>query len=337
MSFNAIKGQDVPVAILKAYIENSRLEGGYLFTGPEGIGKKMTALALAEALNCLEAKFDACGYCASCLKIKNNQHPDVHIISSEEPQINPVRSSRISQSNDASNGIKIDAIRQLQKDISLKSYEGGFKFFIIDNAHNMTAEAANCLLKVLEEPPAKSLVILISDKPNLLFKTVISRCKVLKFVPLKRAELEVILKEDYSLDSAFAHFLAYFFEGRLGRALALKEKDILFKKNNTIDKFVLAAKPDIDSLAPENRQEVRASLNLLAAWFRDIYLLKIGMPEQEIINIDRKSELRQCLSRFSFLDLEIILKDISNAILYLGQNVNTRLLLYNLGMDLWKA
>lgn len=319
MSFSAIKGQDSAVGILKAYIENSRLEGGYLFSGPEGVGKKMVALGLAETMNCSEAKADACGNCASCLKIKNNQHPDVHLISGEEQQI------------------KIDAIRQLQKDISLKSYEGGFKFFIIDNAHTMTAEAANCLLKVLEEPPRKTLVILVSDKPNLLFRTVISRCKVLKFIPLKREALEVILKEDYSLDSSFAHFLAYFSEGRLGRALALKEEDILFKKNNIIDKFVLAAKPNIDSLAAQNRQEVRVSLNLLAAWFRDIYMLKVGMPEREIINTDRKTELTQCLGRFSFADLEIILKDISAAIFCLGQNVNTRLLLYNLGMDLWKA
>ncbi|MDD2679381.1 MAG: DNA polymerase III subunit delta' [Candidatus Omnitrophica bacterium] len=319
MSFSAIKGQDRPVEIIKTYIENSRIEGGYLFIGPEGIGKKMTALALAQALNCEEAKIEACGHCASCLKIENGQHPDVHLISGDEAQI------------------KIEAIRQLQKEINLKAYEGVFKVFIIDNAHTLSAEAANCLLKILEEPPKKSLLILITEKPNLLFKTVISRCKILKFLPLKREALEGILKKDYKLDAQFAHFLAYFSEGRLGQALKLKGAGLLAKKNNLIDKFVLGPRPDTESLASQDKEEVRFSLNLLAAWFRDIYLLKAGLPEQEVINADRREELRRAVDSSSFLDLELAFTNISAAISYLEKNVNTRLLLFNLGMELWKA
>jgi DNA polymerase-3 subunit delta' len=295
------------------------MEGGYLFAGPEGIGKKMAALALAKTLNCLEAKTEACGHCASCLKIESGQHPDVHIISGEGAQI------------------KIEAIRQLQKDVNLKAYEGVFKVFIIDNAHTLSAEAGNCLLKILEEPPKKSLIILISDKPNLLFKTVISRCKVLKFLPLKREALELILKKEYKLDVQGAHFLAYFSEGRLGQALKLKDSGILVKKNNLIDKFVLASRPDIDGMAAQDKEEVRFSLNLLAAWFRDIYLLKAGLPEQEVINSDRREDLTRSAGSFSFLDLEAIFTNISTAISYLEKNVNTRLLLFNLRMELWKA
>ncbi len=303
MSFKAIKGQDSPLEILQAYLENSRLEGGYLFIGPEGVGKKMAALALAQV----------------CLKTSNNQHPDLHLIAEESSQI------------------KIDAIRHLQKEISLKSYEAGFKIFIIDNAHNLTSEAGNCLLKILEEPPKKSLIILISDKPNLLFKTIISRCKVIKFSALKRDALEDILRKDYLLESRFAHFLAYFSEGRLGRALKLKDTDIFAAKNSLIDKFVLAAKPNIDSLAAQDRQEITLALNLLAAWFRDIYLLKAGMPEDTVINADRFRELALSANSFSFEELDTIMANITAALSCLGQNVNTRLLLYNLGMDLWKA
>lgn len=319
MSFSAIKGQDRPVEVLKSYIKNSCLEGGYLFVGPEGVGKKMTALGLAETLNCSDSRVDTCGNCPSCLKIKNNQHPDVHIISNEDAQI------------------KIDQIRQLQRDINLKAYEGAFKVFIIDNAHTLTAEASNSLLKILEEPPKKSVIILISDKPGLLFKTVVSRCKVLKFPALKRKILEGILKKDYKLDTGFAHFLAYFSEGRLGRALKLKDENMVVEKNHIIDKFILANRPKLEGLAEQKREEVRKSLNLLAVWFRDIYLLKIGMPEEEVINSDRSAELMQSASRYSFLDLDRILTGISSALGYLEQNVNTRLLLYNLGIELWKA
>ncbi|MDD2927506.1 MAG: DNA polymerase III subunit delta' [Candidatus Omnitrophica bacterium] len=319
MSFSAIKGQDRPVEIIKTYIENARMEGGYLFSGPEGIGKKMAALALAKALNCLEAKTDACGHCASCLKIENSRHPDVRVISGGEAQL------------------KIEAIRQLQKDINLKAYEGIFKVYIIDNAHTLSAEAGNCLLKILEEPPQKSLIILVSDKPNLLFKTIISRCKIVKFLPLKREVLEEILKKEYKLDIQFAHFLAYFSEGRLGRALKLKDGGILAKKNNLIDKFVLSPRPDMESLAQQDKEDVRFSLNLLAAWFRDIYLLKAGLAEQEIINTDRREELTHSARGFSFFDLETIFTNLSAAIACLEKNVNTRLLLFNLRMELWKA
>ncbi|MDD5196245.1 MAG: DNA polymerase III subunit delta' [Candidatus Omnitrophica bacterium] len=319
MSFSAIKGQDRPVEIIKSYIKNARMEGGYLFVGPEGIGKKMAALALAKTLNCLEAKTDACGHCASCLKIENGQHPDVRVISGGEAQL------------------KIEAIRQLQKDINLKAYEGIFKVYIIDNAHTLSAEAGNCLLKILEEPPKKSLIILVSDKPSLLFKTIISRCKILKFLPLKREALEEVLKKEYKLDVQFAHFLAYFSEGRLGRALKLKDGGILAKKNNLIDRFVLSPRPDMESLAQQDKEDVRFSLNLLAAWFRDIYLLKVGLAEQEIINTDRREELTHSARVFSFFDLETIFTNLSTAIACLEKNVNTRLLLFNLRMELWKA
>lgn len=319
MSFSAIKGLEKPIEILNSYIENSRLEAGYLFVGPEGVGKRTAALALAKRLNCLEPKADSCGYCSSCLKISNNQHPDLHIIAGDEPQI------------------KIDAIRQLQKEINLKAYEGKFKIFIIDNAHNLTAEASNALLKILEEPPRGSLIILISDKPGLLFKTVISRCKVVKFPPLKRQALEGILKRDYKLDAGLAHFLAYISDGSLGKALKLKDQGLIGKKNILIDRFVLAAKPNIESLASATRADVRNSLNLLVTWFRDIYMLKAGMPQEEVINSDRQKELALSVSRLSFLDLDSILGSITSAIAHLEQNVNTRLLLYNLRMELWKG
>jgi len=299
MFFNEIKGQDRPIGILESYIQNSCLEGGYLFAGPEGVGKKITALAVAKALNC--------------------SNTDTHIISSDETQI------------------KIDEIRQLQRNINFKAYDGIYKVFIIDNAHTLTAEASNSLLKILEEPPKKSVIILISDKPNLLFKTIISRCKVLKFPALKRETLEGILKKDYRLDTELAHFLAYFSEGRLGRALKLKDENMLVEKNHIIDKFILANRPKLEGFSEQKKEEVRKSLNLLATWFRDIYLLKVGVPEEEVINSDRSQELAQSVSRFSFPELDRILNAITSALGYLEQNINTRLLLYNLGIELWKA
>ena len=319
MSFKNIKGQDKAITVLKGHMEQSRLGGSYIFVGPEGIGKKLAAVTLAKALNCLEDKTDSCDRCASCRKIDKNQHPDVHIIENPDSEI------------------KIENIRQLQASIALRPYEGKFKVFIINNAHTLTAEAANALLKILEEPPQKSLIILITDKPNLLFKTVISRCKILKFSSLGLGELKEIIRREYGLDDSTAHFLAYFTEGSLGSTLSLKGTDILREKNRIIDAFTSSRNKIYENLELPDKEEIRRDLNILATWFRDIYLLKIGMPHHELINFDRKEELLRSMSQFSFLDLNDIFDTLSASITYLEQNINARLLLNNLGVKLWKG
>ncbi len=319
MSFDSIKGQAQAINILKAYLECSKLEGGYLFSGPRGVGKKLVAKTLAKALNCLNESLDSCDECASCKKIDNNQHPDMHFIEQQDSEI------------------KIEFIRDLQREASLRPYEAKRKVFIIDNAHNLTADASNALLKILEEPTKSSLIILVSDKPSLLFKTIISRCKVLKFLPLQRAKLKQILKNDYGLDDGRAHFLAYFSEGRFGRALELKDSDIIREKNICIDKFALSSKPHMGNLDMQSKDEIRGCLNILATWFRDIYLVKAGAPHSELINFDRKDELLKAMSRFTYSDLNEIFDYISDSINYLSQNINNRLILHNLGIQLWKG
>jgi len=327
MSFKDIKDQDKAIQILKEHIRQSRLSHGYLFIGPEGVGKKMAAKALAKALNCENEALDSCDRCVSCLKIEKNQHPDVSIIDASTPLNSNYEQSKSETGN--SQAIKIGHIRQLQKDINLKPYEAKLKVFIIDNAHNLTPEASNALLKILEEPPAKSLIILVSAKPTLLFKTIISRCQVVKFYPLAREQLREVLSRDYGLETNLAHFLAYFCEGRLGKALALKDTDILREKNRIIDTFALYGKSGFENLSIK-REDVRNILNILTTWFRDIYLIKIGMPHLELINFDRKSELLKFMQHFSFMDLDEILNCISDSLSYLEQNINTKLLLSNL-------
>jgi DNA polymerase-3 subunit delta' len=206
--------------------------------------------------------------------------------------------------------------------------------FIIDNAHNLTAAASNALLKTLEDPPKNSLIILVSPKPSLLLKTIVSRCQVVKFFPLPRARLEKILKQDFFLDGDLAHFLAYFCEGRLGQALALKDKEILREKNRVLDEFVLANKPDALRLALKDRGAIRDSLNMLSVWLRDIYLLKAGSPHSELVNLDRKADLLKLMPRFTFRDLDAGLGLISDSIFYLEHNINVKLLISNLKFSL---
>ncbi len=329
MSFKDIKGQDKPIQLLKEYMKNFRFDGSYLFVGEEGIGKKFVAKTLAKALNCEGEALDSCDTCASCLKIEKGQHPDIHIIDSSIP-VTLEHGFGQKTTIEESDSIKIEYIRRLQKDINLKPYEGRKKVFIIDNAHSLTPEASNALLKTLEEPPASSLIILISSKASLLFKTIISRCKTMKFYPLERFGLEELLKKDFRLDNNLAHFLAYSCEGRIGRALKLKDTGILREKNMVIDAFSSAGRSGMERSSVENRKDLRAQLNILAGWFRDMYVIKIGAPYSQLINLDRKEELLKLMHRYTFVDLYEIFNSLSDSLLYLERNINVKLLLSNL-------
>ncbi len=319
MSFKDIKGHSKQINMLEELIRQKKANGGFLFTGPEGIGKGMVAKILAKAVNCSVGGLDSCDNCPSCLKIDKGNHPDVHIIECENSET-----------------IKIEQIRQLQKAIYLMPFEAKTKVFIIDNAHKLTAEAANSLLKILEEPPGNSLIILITSAPGKLFKTILSRCKSLRFAAFDRSALQKILEADYNLRPMDAHFLAYFSEGRIGDSIRLKDTDIIADKQKLIDAFVYSRQFSPEVMDLQKREQVRFALGILSCWFRDIYLIKTGVSYQELINNDRKDDLLKIMNRYTFVDLDEVFQAISDSLLYLEQNVNVKLLVSNLRTVLWK-
>ncbi|MBS1113480.1 MAG: polymerase subunit gamma and tau, partial [Nitrospirae bacterium] len=174
MSFRDIIGQDRAVRILLKTIERARIPSSYLFAGESGIGKKLTAINLAKALNCLQPRthvsrlttYDCCDACSSCKKIDANIHPDFTLILPENGQI------------------RIEEIRAIDSTLSLKAFEGTYKTVIIDDADTLNQSAANAFLKTLEEPPADSLIVLISSNPDRLPDTIRSRCSRINFMPL---------------------------------------------------------------------------------------------------------------------------------------------------------
>ncbi len=319
MRFSDILGHEKPLNTINAYIEGSCFSGGYIFSGPEGIGKKTVAKIIAQKLNCTAESEKPCGSCSSCLRIEKLQHPDLHIIESDASQI------------------KIEDIRNLQREASFRPYEGLMKVFIIDDAHRLNSESANSLLKILEEPPRKSLIILITHKPQNIFKTILSRCKVIRFSPLAITRLEDVLIKDYLIERSAAHFLSFYAEGRLGLALRLKDTKIFEEKNKIFDSFMHSAKPLDRNLATQNKEQLRSYLNILASCFRDIYLLKAGISDKELIHLDRRNDLLKLVHEFSFRQLDSILTVISESVLYLENNINSKLLLHNLGAQLWKV
>lgn len=273
MSFKNVIGQEEAIGILTSYISGSRLPHALIFSGPEGVGKSLVAKELAKALNCEKDGIDPCDECSTCRRIDSLNHPDVS-------WVKPVGGS-----------IKIEQIRSLRSQISLRPYEARYKVYIIDNAEAMTEEAQNAFLKTLEEPPPRSYLILISSKPQSLLPTISSRCQVLRFRTLNFERIKDALISRYSLDSAKAHFLAYLSGGRLGEAIGRMHDDILVKKNRVVDEaHSILSKGESIGWQNEPKEEIVGRLEILIDWYRDLLLLGEG-ESVPLINVDRREDL----------------------------------------------
>lgn len=219
MAFKDIIGQEKAVGILKSQLLSKRIAHSYIFLGPDGVGKKKTALELAKALNCGDPENPPCGECNSCRKIDNQGHPDVHLI--DHLWQSAVLEEELPKSG--RDVIKIGTIRAIQKEISMKLFEGRCRVFIIDSAETLNKEAANCFLKTLEEPSQNSLIILITTTLETLPGTVISRCQQVRFRELPGEFIAKWLKENRDIDDEKAALVAAISQGSLGRAIMLED------------------------------------------------------------------------------------------------------------------
>ena len=318
MPYSQISVEELPERLIKTAWENNKLVSSYLFFGPPGTGRFFLARSLAKTVNCQAGSFPPCLVCPSCKKIENDNHPDVHYLKKEN-----------------SSFIKIEQIHQMQREISLYPFEGKYKVFIILDAEDLTAEAANCLLKILEEPPTDSLIILIASDLRRIFPTIISRCQKIRFSHRGPHEAEIILNRDYHLNKGVSHFLAFAFEGRIGEALKFKQQDILTEKNLIIRYFVTNPNLLYNDFDFRDKDKLKWILRVLITCVRDIYLLKIEASREGLINQDIEKQLHALTRKFSFVDLDRILTQLCNNLENVRENVNPRLLIDNLRL-LWR-
>lgn len=309
MSFKQVVGQEDVIRILTSSIESSRLPHALLFAGPDGVGKGLVARELAKALNCERGGPDPCDGCQPCRKIEGFNHPDVWLVE-------PTGSS-----------IGIDQIRRLRSQINLMPYEARCKVYIIKRADMMTEEAQNALLKTLEEPPRRSLLILTSSNPRSLLSTITSRCQVLKFRTLSLERMKKILTSRYGIKPDKAQYLSHLSDGRLGKALSLQDSDVLAKKNEVIDHVdqALSTKGSIDWMG-EPKAEIAHRLEISIDWYRDLLVLREGMGES-LINIDRSQKLLQLKDDYSAETLTNIIEELNHTRELILQNVNPKIAL----------
>lgn len=196
MSLRNVLGQQKAVEILLNEVKNNNLKHSYIFYGIKGIGKKFTAFQFAKSILCNNTKDGlSCDICDICNKIDERIHPDVVLVDFDFQQ-------QLFGKKEATS-ISIDTIRYIKEISILTSYEGGYKIFIIDQAETLQKEAANSLLKLLEEPPQKCVFILVVSMLGALPKTVISRCELIKFFPLNNLILKQISKNEICKESMF--------------------------------------------------------------------------------------------------------------------------------------
>jgi DNA polymerase-3 subunit delta' len=286
------------------------------------------ALELAKSLNC-EAADPPCGECASCLKIDNIKHADVRTVGVNLNEGLAESRPRVE--------IGIDRIREIQHAASLPPFEGRYKVFIIDGVELLSNEAANCLLKTLEEPADKLVFILLTVDDGLLPATVVSRCQRLELSPLTTAELETALINKWSIEPQRAKLLARLCHGCLGWAISASIDDgLLQERRERIDRLLgtitgdyeqrFAYATELAGQFSQNRGLVLEVLDLWLDWWRDLLLARAGLNEA-ITNVDLSTMIADRAKSYSLAQIKNFINNIQAAEEQLRLNANPRLVL----------
>ncbi len=276
MSFTDIIGQERIIRLLQQALGQDLLPHAFLFTGMEGVGKKLTALTLAKVVNCENgAEEDCCDHCVSCRKAASGNHPDISIIESEGPFI------------------KIEQIRALKHRLRFRPLEGRYRVTVINEAQNLKAEAANALLKVLEEPPADNLIILTANETTALLPTIVSRCLHLPFQPLATVEISYYLCQTYGVSPERAAVVAGLAGGSLSQAVALLDEKQLERRSWLLETVAEIHKSRItDILAAAKRWkgenlDLYRDLEWLKTWIRDLLVQQLEAADNAgLLNSD---------------------------------------------------
>ncbi len=314
-------GHKWAVDLLKRALASGRVAHAYLLTGPPQIGKRSLALNFAQALNCLDEE-KPCGQCLACSKIAHGNHPDVQIIDGE------------------GGTLKIDQMRTLRHKAVLSPLEGRWKVYIIRQMEQATAEAANCLLKTLEEPPSNVILMLTASEAEVLLTTIVSRCQVLNLRPLATETVQSSLQERWGVEVERAQLLARLSGGRLGWAVTASQNDaILDQRERHLDEMVeLLSQGRVERLEyaqqiSRNPEAMPELLHLWISWWRDLLLATSG-SSVGITNVDREDTLRIQAQRYSLGQVRNFIEALRATVWRLERNANTRLTLEVLMLSL---
>lgn len=279
MGFEQITGQDRAIAMLRTAVETGKIAHAYLFAGPSGSGKLEVANVFAQAILCEHRKGDACGECLACRKVRHGNHPDLHHLAPDGASV------------------KIEQVRALQRELSYRSAGSGYKIYVISQAESMTPQAANSLLKFLEEPPSPVIAILLATSSQAVLPTLLSRSQLIPFVPGDRMQLERLLIAE-GKPPLLARAAVHLMPG-LAASRKLADENWFAESRNVVIQLgrehpsrfaanLLIAQQKV--FKTELADHVETIMQLLALWYRDMVYVMTGR-QQQLVFPDQEAAL----------------------------------------------
>jgi len=325
-------GQDNITGILKNSIAAGNMAHAYILIGPQHIGKATFALDIARYVNCT-GKEPPCDNCQSCRRINSGKHVDINMLSLESPLV-PLDNGR------ARKEISIKDIEELQKRASLSAYEGKYRIFIIDGVEDLSEEAANRLLKTLEEPPSNVIFLMLTADEKRVLTTILSRCRRIEMKPIPAAIIEHYLIETRGAEANKARLAARLARGCPGWAITLLDNEKQMQlRTDILNKlqYLLSAGYEqrfvyIEHLGTD-RKKSTDMLDTWLTWWRDVLLTKCCCRES-ITNIDFSGDIEQAVGILSIAEIKQSIDRIDQAKTQIDMNANIRLVLEVLMLDI---
>ncbi|MCB0163365.1 MAG: DNA polymerase III subunit delta' [Anaerolineae bacterium] len=306
-----VVGHRWAIELFKQQEQVGRVAQSLLLTGPPNIGKSTLARFWAQYLNCT-AEQRPCGRCPSCRKMVSGNHPDIRIFDEDQP-------------------LKIDQIRELQRELSLSPVEGRYRVALLCNFERATTGAANALLKTLEEPASQVVLILTAVEPGSLLPTIVSRCQMLKLRPLANEVILTALQSHWQTEPEQAELLTQLSAGRLGWAVnALTDEEFLARRTRFLEDMLdllrmhRAERLDYASDLSRDTAALKEALVLWLILWRDLLLLLSG-GQTKVINLDWQNKLQPIARRSSLAQAKEMVVRLQKAYQNLDRNVNPRL------------
>jgi DNA polymerase III subunit delta' len=289
MALSEVQGQTRAISALEKSLASGHVHHAWLFIGPEGVGKELTAVGLAQALTCPDQPNVGCGKCSSCQRVLRRNHPDVTWVLTEHSQVERGIMGRGDFDHTPSRDIKVEQVRALGERLAFRPLEGQYKVALLVDADAMNPQAQNALLKTLEEPPKGTVLVLTTAMPDRLLPTIRSRCAKAQFGPLPEALLVEKVAAKRKLDLEIATQVARLAGGSLSRALELDVKG-LEKRREIIEAFEALKRDDARGWLAfaetygDGRPEAEHALDVLQVWLRDVVAAQAGATS--LVNSD---------------------------------------------------